>query len=138
MCYWIGTPKGKNWCLKYTGKKITIIIQILRIFPVSQNKMVTVNNYNTKKCQTMKIQSTSVQNTPSCLHRTNWTDTFWWWWWWWWRWWRWWWWWWWPYLTTRLQIHKTNYRDCTKITTLCDFNLPPRCKWSICSSENIV
>ena len=38
--------------------------------------MVTVNNYNTTKGQTMKIQSIPVQNMPNCLHRTNWTDTF--------------------------------------------------------------
>ena len=45
-------------------------------FLISQNKMVNVNNYKTTKGQTMKIQSIPVKNFPSCLHWTNWTDTF--------------------------------------------------------------
>jgi len=97
--------------------------------------MVDVNNYKTAKSQMMKIQSLLVQNTPRCRHRTNWTDFF-----------CWWWWWWWPwkvqvhisYLNTRLNTNKTNDTDCTKITTLSDFNLPAWCKWGICSSEKTV
>jgi hypothetical protein len=49
--------------------------------------MVNVNNYKTTKGQTMKIlsmiymiytiyRSIPALNMPSCLHRTNWTDTF--------------------------------------------------------------